>query len=318
MKTQIAALCLLAMVSQAVPAAKADKGGSRPATRADKAGNASPPTNPLTFEQALQQGQREKQAGHLAKAEELTKIAMQMAEAKKDPMAIIFATNSMAGVYRWQGKLKDSLTMYEKVQKLMADQKQDNSPGMATVLDNQATVLDDLGEFERALNVRKDAIRMYEASGPSRDLAMVYANQANNLHSLKRDEEAEVAVQKAITMYEQIGQKESGEMAIALDAEGAILKVQKKYDQAEKVQRQALGMLEKVYGVSSPDVAITLANLAHTESLLNRWVDARTLMERSVAICKQVYGPGHAKTKDAEKQLSELIANMPNGPAATK
>jgi tetratricopeptide (TPR) repeat protein len=309
MKSQIAVLSLLIMVSQAVPAAMAEK-----ATKTVPQAAATT----LTFEQALQQGQKEKQAGHLAKAEELTKIALQMAEAKKDPMSIIYATNSMAGVYRWQGKLKEALSMYEKVQKLLVEQKQDNTPGMATVLDNEATIYDDLGDFEHALSVRKDAIRMYEASGPSRDLAMVYANQANNFHSLKRDEEAETAVQKAITMYDQVGLKDSGEMAIALDAEGAILKVQKKYDQAEKVQRQALGMLEKVYGANSPDVAITLANLAHTESLLNRWEEAKKLMERSVGICKQVYGPGHSKTKEAEKQLGELIAQMPNGPATTK
>ncbi len=45
----------------------------------------------------------------------------------------------------------------------MVEAKQDSTPGMATILDNQATVLDDLNEFERAANVRKDAIRIYEA-----------------------------------------------------------------------------------------------------------------------------------------------------------
>jgi tetratricopeptide (TPR) repeat protein len=302
MKSQIAGLGLLVMVSQAVPA-----GAEQPHPQ---------PQPAMTFEQMLQTAQKEKQAGHLAKAEQLTKTALQMAEAKKDPMQIIFATNTMAGVFRWQGKMKEALAMYEKVQKLLVEQKQDNTAAMATVLDNQATIWDDLGEFERGLNLRKDAIRMYEAGGPSRDLAMVYANQASNLHSLKRDDEAETSVQKAITMYEQVGLKDSADMATALNTQAAILKVEKKYDAAEKVQKQALGMFEKVYGANSPDVAITLSNLAHTESLLNRWAEAKKLMERSVGIYKLVYGPTHAKTKDAEKQLGELIAGMANGPAA--
>jgi tetratricopeptide (TPR) repeat protein len=302
---RFAALCLLMMVSPTVPVF-AQKGAGKGAPAAVAV--------PLSFDALLQAGQREKTAGHLPKAEELMKQALTMGEAKKDPSSIIVATNGLAGVYRWQGKLKEALAMYEKVAKMMVEAKQDNTPGMATVLDNQATVLDDMNDFERAANVRKDAIKLYEAAGPSRDLAMVYANQASNFHALKRPEEAESAAQKAVAMYEQVGLKDSPDMAVALDTLGGIYKGQKKYDQAEKVQRQALAMLEKAYGPASPDVAITLSNLAHTDSYLNKWDEAKKLMQRSVSICKQVYGPTHARTKDAEKQLEILTANAPAAP----
>jgi tetratricopeptide (TPR) repeat protein len=296
---RLAALCLMVMVSSMVPAF---------------AQKSTPPAAAATvpFETLVQQGQREKTLGHLAKAEELMKSALAMAETKKDVSSIIIATNGLAGVCRWQGKLKEALAMYEKVAKMMVEIKQDNTPGMATVLDNQATVLDDMSEFERAANVRKDAIKIYEAAGPSRDLAMVYANQASNFHALNRNAEAESAAQKAVAMYERAGLKDSPDVAVALDTLGGIYKVQKKYAEAEKVQREALAMLEKAYGVSSPDVAITLSNLAHTDSYLGKWDEAKKLMERSVAICKQVYGPTNARTKDAEKQLENLVSNMPH------
>ncbi len=48
--------------------------------------------------------QREKQLGHLAKAEELMKAAMVMAESRKDVGSMIVVTNGMAGVYRWRKK----------------------------------------------------------------------------------------------------------------------------------------------------------------------------------------------------------------------
>ncbi len=99
-------------------------------------------------------------------------------------------------------------------------------------------------------------------------------------------------------------------MAVALDTLGGIYKVQKNMSKLKKVQRYRLSQCSKsAFGPSSPDVAITPGNLAHTDSFSGRVDEAKSLMQRSVAICKQVYGPTYQKTKEAEKQLADLIAS---------
>jgi tetratricopeptide (TPR) repeat protein len=271
-----------------------------------------------SFEGLLAKAQGAKNAGNFDAAAALVKLALGFAEAEKDAARIATANNSLAGIYRKQGKFDLAEETYNKVHALLVEHKQEKTEFMATLMDNQATLYDEMKNFERASQLRAESIKLYESlGGPKYDLAIVYANQAQNLIQLKNLTEAEVVAKKALALYKELDKATSAEAAMTIDALAVIYSRQNKYAEAEKMQKEALAIFEKTFGPESPDTAITLHNLATTEVYLGKFEEAKKLQERAVAITKKVYGPTSPETLHKMRQLARIM-DMSMGANAQK
>ena len=172
----------------------------------------------------------------------------------------------------------------------------------ATVLNNLAVVLSDLGYREEALDKAQEAARIYEQLTKARpdaflpDTAMSLNNLANALSDLGRHEEALDKAQEAARIYEQLVKARPDvflpDLAMSLNNLAIRLSDLGRREEAlVKAQEAArmYGQLAKARpDVFLPKLAGSLSNLANRLSGLGRREEALDKAQKSVRIYEQL------------------------------
>lgn len=252
-----------------------------------------------------------KVSGRYDEAEKLLNQLLAEAKADKSLFFEVVANNRLAGIYKKQGKFKEALALYEIVLAQTATNHGKTSTEYATILDNEAVLYDETKELQKAAELRKQAINIYQSNGPSFDLAMVYANHAANLDAQGKYAEAESTGKKAIRTYEAVTKPDDPSLAIAWDNLGNIQGHLGKLEDSEESRKRSLSILIKTYGIESPDAIITMSNLAQTCMQNKHYEDAQKFMAAAVISASKVYGKESDKTNELISVYAAMLQQIP-------
>jgi tetratricopeptide (TPR) repeat protein len=184
-----------------------------------------------------------------------------------------------------------------------------NDPGVAGLIDRQATLLLTIARYEDAETLFRRALAIDEASyGPDHPkMAIDLNNLAGLLKDTNRLAEAEPLIRRALAIDEASYGPDHPDVARDLNILALLLKDTNRLAEAEPLFRRALAIDEASYGPDHPDVAIGLGNLAQLLQATNRLAEAEPLFRRALAIDEASYGPDHPDVAIDLNNLAQLL-----------
>lgn len=152
-----------------------------------------------------------------------------------------------------------------------------------------------LGMVQQARPLLEAAVAKYKSESPTNHIRIAAeAELAQLLYYEGKFAEAEPQLRDLLTRERahNLGQETAREGNI-LNALGAVLRQQKKFDEALTVQQQALALRGRVHGERSLPCAESLNNIASIHLSAGRFSDAVTNFRKSMDIRNALLRPGH-------------------------
>ena len=213
----------------------------------------------------------------------------------RDSVEVIEMQVNLATIAQRLGDSSGASTTLEAAYQDIVTARGTMAPVVASVLDAWAAVLQDLGQFEPALQRHEQALAMRDKLLGSRHPAtidsMVRVGQA--LLAMGRDDDAINHLTRALSLAEQVIGPESESVRASLNALGhAYLKKGRPRDSWEVLER-ALAISEHIYGLDHPDVAETLINIGQTWAASANHTLALELYRRALTIREQAFAWDH-------------------------
>jgi tetratricopeptide (TPR) repeat protein len=186
-----------------------------------------------------------------------------------------------------------------------------SDPAVASLLNRQATLLQQIARYEEAEPLFRRALEIDEASyGPDHpEVAMLLSNLATLLQATNRLQEAEQLMRRALEIYRASYGSDDPNVATVLSNLATLLEATNRQAEAEPLMRKALAIDEASYGPDHPIVAIRLNNLAQLLKATNRLEEAEQLMRRALAVDEASAGPDHPNVATALSNLATLLAD---------
>jgi hypothetical protein len=170
-----------------------------------------------------------------------------------------------------------------------------NDPAVAGLLDRQASLLQEVAQYEDAEPLHRRALAINEASNGNDhpNVARDLNNLASLLYDTNRLAEAEPLMRRALAIVEASYGSDNPNVATNLHNLAALLYATNRLEEAEPLMRRALAIDEASYGNNNPKVARDLNILAQLLQATNRLAEAEPLMRRALAIDEASYGNVH-------------------------
>jgi hypothetical protein len=184
-----------------------------------------------------------------------------------------------------------------------------NDPAVAGLLDQQATLLQVIAQYEDAEHLYRRALAIDEASygNDHPTVARDLNNLAELLKATNRLAEAEPLMRRSLAIVDASYGRDHPKVAIRLNNLAGLLKATNRLAEAEPLMRRALAIDEASYGNDHPEVATDLNNLALLLQATNRLAEAEPLMRRALAIDEASYGNDHPKVATDLNNLAGLL-----------
>jgi serine/threonine-protein kinase len=199
----------------------------------------------------------------------------------------------MALAYRNLGLLDDSVPLYESAIALGEQGGQDDEALWALRLE-LADLHRERSEYEEASRRLRTAIRVLEREGGPREaLASAYNNYGILLEVNERFDDAENWARRALEIAATLPETRQNaivetrfrhNLAIALSGQG-------RYDEAVELFEQVLEAKSAQLGLRHPSRLASLESLASAHRNAGRLVVAAELLEASIALRRDIYGP---------------------------
>ncbi|MGB0506832.1 MAG: tetratricopeptide repeat protein [Pikeienuella sp.] len=138
---------------------------------------------------------------------------------------------------------------------------------------------------------------------------------AINLRDMGRYEEAEPLYRQALEIGEATIGREHPNYATRLNNLASLLRAMGRYEEAEPLYRQAMEIDEATIGREHPSYATRLNNLAALYYSMKRYDEAVPLLRESAGIRRSVLGDEHPLTKQAIENLLVLLRSQGGDPA---
>ena len=185
-----------------------------------------------------------------------------------------------------------------------------DSRGVATVLNNLATLLEATNRLAEAEPLYRRALAIDANSyGPDHpNVAIRLNNLAGLLQATNRLAEAGPLYRRALAIGEKSYGADQPEVSIDLNNLAALLRATNRLAEAEPLYRRALAINEKSYGPDHPNVARDLNNMAGLFQATNRLAEAEPLYRRALAIHENSYDPDHPSVADGPQQPGGVAA----------
>jgi tetratricopeptide (TPR) repeat protein len=116
------------------------------------------------------------------------------------------------------------------------------------------------GDFEKSLQSRRQALRIFENSGFKEDLIITYSNLSRDLKGLRRFDEAKEALRKGLRIFETLVTKDPFYSRALYQNLGDLYRIMGKYDSSEFYLNKALSIAEHAYGKHNEESAKVYAN----------------------------------------------------------
>lgn len=182
---------------------------------------------------------------------------------------------------------------------------------IATLQDNLALCLRDMGDYAAARSLLEQSIRTTEAL-LGKDHA-VTAARYGNLGLVIRDlgdyPAARSLMEESLRIYEKIGGTPIA-LAHIYSNLGLVLLNLGEIAQARSLLEKAIPMLENEYGKDHPITVTGYTNLAMTLEKLEDYTGARTLLEKALQFCEKNLGPDHPQTAHVYANLAVVLQRL--------
>ena len=152
-------------------------------------------------------------------------------------------------------------------------------------LNSQITSLYRQGNYDRAMTVAREALRIAEqAGGPNHPLVALSLNNLALLYKTQGEyTQAEPLYQRALEIKEKTLGPEHPSVALSLNNLAELCRVQGQYTKAQLLYSRALKIKEKTLGPDHLSVATSLNNLAALYEIQGRYAQAEPLYQRALA-----------------------------------
>ena len=180
--------------------------------------------------------------------------------------------SNLGRVFDLQGKYADAEAVYRRSLDVRERVLGRDHPDVATVLNNLAKVLQELGKDQQ--------LSVSEARARARVGATVGA--ATEIESMYR---------RALAIQDKALGREHPSTALTLNNLGGLLALRGDFGQAEQMQRSALGTMEKVFGEQHPDTAAVLTSLSLALDRQGKIAEAEASFQRAVEISRKTANP---------------------------
>ncbi len=208
------------------------------------------------------------------------------------------AINSLANLYREQGKLEQVEPLYQRALAIYEQAFGIDHPDTADSLNNLGLLYHDQGKYEQAESLYQRALAIYEQA-----LGIDHPDTADSLNNLGllyydqgKYEQAEPLYLRALAIRERTLGTDHPTTAMTLNNLANLYIDQDKYEQAEPLFQRSLMIMEKVQGHDHPDTAMVLNNFANLYREQGKLEQAEPLYLRALAIYEQVLGDHHLST----------------------
>ena len=184
--------------------------------------------------------------------------------------SIHYATTclNVANAYRAAGEWGTSLKYYEEVKEIYDLLLNPMDSLYASYYNNLSLLYQEMGEFGKASECLKMALRIIEPYGDIIKIAITCSNLAASLLRIEEEQEAEFYLNRALQIFIDDGEQDF-HYGAALSVMGELQFRKKQYEEAKKYYQKALAELEKHVGKTEYYYR-TLDNLEQVEKMLER------------------------------------------------
>jgi serine/threonine-protein kinase len=177
------------------------------------------------------------------------------------------------------------------------DMASSNNPTtQIALLSGLASIADEKGEIDAALNYLHQAIELTELIYPSAhsERARILSSLAVEFNKFGRYPEAEQASREALDIYAAIyGEEAHPRVAAAHNNLGRALSLQGKYEDAAVQSALARNMAGELFGHNDPRYAIATGNLGDMQRRAGRFDEADELLQLNLELRRSILGSKH-------------------------
>ena len=214
---------------------------------------------------------------------------------------------------RQAGDPAGALAHYERALQIAIVVHGESHPLVATLLNQVAGTLQDMGELERARSKFERALEI-DSEFYGTDFDESIARDYNNIGSVLRDQgkldEALTYFQKALEIDERTLGHDHPKVAADVNNLGSVLYDLGDLAGARPYLERALAIWEKVLGREHPNTATSLNNLGALLQDLGDLAGARPYLERALATREKVLGAEHPDTANSLNNLGVLLQDL--------
>ncbi|MDQ2903752.1 MAG: FxSxx-COOH system tetratricopeptide repeat protein [Chloroflexota bacterium] len=202
--------------------------------------------------------------------------------------------------------------LYEQARAIYEQLLGTEHPGIAPILESQASLYEALWKDEQAEPLYQQALAIHtHAPGPeSVDLAESITKVAFFYYKKGQYEQAEPLCQQAVAIFERLLGPEHIKVAESLSNLAVLYQERGFLARAEPLHQRALAIREQAFGAAHPDVATILKRLGGLYHEQGHYIKAASFYTRALRIREQVLGPDHPQVAASLRNLAMLYQNQ--------
>lgn len=261
------------------------------------------------FKPLYEEGKKNVLQRNYAEGEKLLEMAMQNAEhLKPDSPELLNLYSELGQAYTCTGKVAKAEPLFKKVLEIREkDKKKSEDMNLFQAVVQLGTVYRRQDKFAESEALYKQGLQLFEGKGPIKSLfqATVMFALASLYLDTGKSVEAETLMKQALILRKQAAFSQSLALGALYEGLGRSLYQQGKWDEAEATYKLAIESTDKK-PENSRDLAFTCGSLAAVYQAQGRFVDARKLLEDSIAILKDTDGSASTNVANAYCKYAEL------------
>mmetsp|Transcript_38050 Transcript_38050/g.112659 ORF Transcript_38050/g.112659 Transcript_38050/m.112659 type:complete len:715 (-) Transcript_38050:1174-3318(-) len=255
-------------------------------------------------------GQMMTLAGMYAEAEPLLLECLHLCEERYGELHAQTASclNNIAGLLRYQGKLKEAEPHQRRALKI-SEEVSGDSPKTATYLGNLAQLLQAQGRPAQAepLLVRALKIPKLSTGRDTLDTAAVLNALASLYMDMNRPGDALPLYKRALSTVQTVLSPQDPELAVYLANLASVLQDMEEHEEAEELQQEAVKLCERNLGHEHPMTASCLSNLAEMMGQRGDMQQAEALARDALAIRTKLLGEDHPSTSNSLNNVAGVL-----------
>lgn len=209
-------------------------------------------------------------------------IALAIREELRDTMGMGAIYNKLANIHQEQFKLEEALEYNFKA--LAIYESSDIPRYHAFILNNIGVIQSNLRKYNNAIRTHKKALEIRQKIEDEYGMASSYGNLANCFLYISDTSNAILNYEKAIEHFRSTGEKE--ELAIQLHNLAGVYAASDEAEMALEFFLEAYDLRTEINDRKA--IASTLAGLGKTYLILGKHVEARSALQRSLRISREI------------------------------
>jgi len=215
------------------------------------------------------------------------------------------------------GRVYQSLAFYDEAESFLEEAMTlhrkigPQTPATATSLRNLAQLALDRGHFERAVQLAREALELFEQAQPQEPLEIASSLQQLADLEIQLDHlaAAETLHQRALTIQQSQLGEDAEEASRTRNQLGELLYRRGSFEPARALFESVLAVQRRTLGNDHPDIATSLNNLAAAELALRQLPQAEEHLREVLALRRRIFGENHDEVASALHNLATVQAD---------